>query len=176
MMVDPDCHLARGRVVESLRAQLENRMPNPRLLIALIIASSFAIGCSDSPSLPTSPSSAGGGTQTLTADGLAGTWKLVSIQPTNQTEQATPVAASYTLTFANDRVSTRADCNTCVGGFALSGQTLTVAPRLACTVAACPTMAFANTYTTLLAGDSTVTLSGNTLVLSSARGALRFAR
>jgi heat shock protein HslJ len=37
-------------------------------------------------------------------------------------------------------------------------------------------MAFENTYTALLSGESTVTLSGNSLTLSSARGVLRFSR
>jgi heat shock protein HslJ len=37
-------------------------------------------------------------------------------------------------------------------------------------------MAFENTYTSLLSGDSSITLSGSTLVLSSSRGVLRFAR
>ena len=144
--------------------------------LALVIAASLAAGCSTPSSSPTSPSSVAGGGQALTADDLAGTWNLVSIQPVNQTEQATPAGANYTLTFANDRVSTRVDCNTCGGAFALAGQTLTVGPSLACTRAACPTMAFENTYTSVLSGGSTVTLSSGTLVLSSPRGTLRFAR
>jgi heat shock protein HslJ len=68
------------------------------------------------------------------------------------------------------------DCNTCSGAFALSGQTLTSGPALACTRAACRTMEFETAYTRMLGGDSTVTLSGATLVLSSARGVLRLTR
>ena len=64
----------------------------------------------------------------------------------------------------------------CGGAFVLSGQTMTAGPALACTRAACSTMAFENVYTSLLAGDSTVALSGNSLTLSSARGVLRFSR
>ena len=37
-------------------------------------------------------------------------------------------------------------------------------------------MAFESTYTRLLSGDSTVTLTDGTLVLSSERGVLRFTR
>src|SRR4029453_18247324 len=96
--------------------------------IALVIAASLALGCSNSSSSPTSPSPVTGGGQALTADSLAGTWNLVSVQPSNQPEQAAPAGAAYTLTFANDRVSTRVDCNTCSGAFALSGQTLTLGP------------------------------------------------
>jgi hypothetical protein len=37
-------------------------------------------------------------------------------------------------------------------------------------------MAFENIYTGLLSGDSTVTVSGDTLLLSSTRGVMRFTR
>jgi len=109
-------------------------------------------------------------------DQLSGSWTLVSIQPAGQADQAAPPGASYTLTFADGRLSTRVDCNICNGAFTLTGQTLTAGPLLACTLAACPTLAFGNGYTSLLSGDSTITLSSNTLVLSSPRGVLRFAR
>ena len=100
----------------------------------------------------------------------------MSIQPTGQAEQATPTGASYTLSFADGRLSTRVDCNMWNGGFALSGQTLTAGPNLACTRAACPTMAFENAYISLLGVESTATLSGDTLVLSSTQGVLCFTR
>ncbi len=153
-------------------------MRNVRSFGCLVLFATFAVACSDSFSTPTSPtgSSSAGTSATVTADQLAGTWTLSSIQPTGQAEQATPAGATYTLTFADGRLSTRADCNTCNGGFALSGQTLTAGPAMACTRAACPTMAFENTYTGMLSGDSTVVQSGSTLVLSSARGVLRFTR
>jgi heat shock protein HslJ len=150
-------------------------MNNSRFLFPLVVLASLAIGCAES-SVPTSPSSVTSGSNTLTADQLAGAWSLLSIQSAGQAEQAAPAGASYILTFADGRLSTRADCNVCGGAFQLSGQTLTAGPALACTRAACPTMAFEITYTTLLSGESTVTLSGNTLVLSSARGVLRFSR
>jgi heat shock protein HslJ len=37
-------------------------------------------------------------------------------------------------------------------------------------------MAFESAYTSLLSGEHTVTLAGNTLVLSSARGVLSFTK
>jgi heat shock protein HslJ len=141
---------------------------------ALVIIASF-VGCAERSSTPTVPSSVAG-SPALTADQLSGTWTLVSIQPAGQADQPTPPGASYTLTFADGRLSTRVDCNVCNGVFALSGQTLSAGPALACTRAACPTMAFENGYTALLSGDSTVTLSANDLALSSARGVLRFRR
>jgi heat shock protein HslJ len=150
-------------------------MNSSRCVFFLIVVASLAIGCAESSSTPTSPSSVGGSLN-LTADQLAGTWSLVSIQPAGQADQATPPGASYRLTFADGRLSTQVDCNVCSGAFTLSRQTLTAGPALACTRAACPTMAFENVYTNLLGGDSTVTLSDGTLVLSSARGVLRFTR
>jgi heat shock protein HslJ len=141
-----------------------------RSLLSLIFVASLAAGCAESSATLTSPSS------TVTAGQLAGTWTLLSIQATGQSEQAAPAGATYALTFADGRLSTRVDCNTCNGPFALSGQTLTAGPALACTRAACRTMEFENTYTRLLGGDGTVTLSGDSLVLSSSRGVLRFAR
>jgi heat shock protein HslJ len=140
-------------------------MSRVRCLICLLLVS-LAVGCSESSSTPTAPSS----------DQLAGTWNLLSIQPAGEVNQPTPPGARYTLSFADGRLSTRVDCNMCSGGFALSGQTLTAGPLLACTRAACPTMAFENAYTRLLSGDSAITISGDALVLSSARGVLRFTR
>src|SRR5262245_9918271 len=90
----------------------------------LFIVASLAIGCAG-PLAPTWPSS-------ITADQLSGTWNLSSMQTTGQPQQATPAGASYTLTFDNGRLSTRADCNVCSGAFTLSGRTLTVDPVLAC--------------------------------------------
>ena len=116
------------------------------------------------------------GSQALGVEQLSGSWKLLSMQRAGQDDQATPSGATYTLTFVADRLSTRVDCNVCNGAFAVSGQTLTAGPALACTRAACPTMAFENSYTSVLAGDSTVTVSGDMLALSSPRGVLRFMR
>jgi len=144
-------------------------------LRAFILLAVLAAGCSGSATNPTSPS-AGGGSLTLTADRVAGTWTLVSMRPAGQAEQIRPAEATYTLSFADGRLSTRADCNNCSGTFSLSGQTLTAGPALACTRAACPTMAFETAYTSILGGESTVALAGDTLVLTSSRGVLRFTR
>src|SRR5687768_1487957 len=123
-------------------------------LAPVLIIASLAGGYSTSSATPTSPSSS------LTASQLAGTWSLVSMQPAGQVEQATPAGATYAVTFADGRLSTRVDCNTCNGSFSLSGQTLTAGPALACTRAACRTMEFENAYTRILGGEATVALSG----------------
>jgi heat shock protein HslJ len=98
------------------------------------------------------------------------------MQLAGQSQQAAPAGATYSLTFTDGRLSTRADCNTCGSAYGLAGETLTVGPALACTRAACRTMEFENTYTRLLDGASTVTVSDNSLVLSSSRGVLQFTR
>jgi heat shock protein HslJ len=145
-------------------------------VFALISVALAAAGCSGSAESPTSPS-AGGGSLALTTDQVSGVWTLAAIQPAGQAEQNRPADTPYTLALtADSRLSTRADCNTCSGAFTISGQILTAGPALACTRAACPTMAFETTYVGILSGDSTVTLTGNTLVLTSARGVLRFTR
>lgn len=133
-----------------------------------------AVACSESPKAPTSPS-AGTASLTPTAEQLAGTWDLVSIQPAGQAEQPKPAGATYSLTFADGRLSTHADCNMCAAGFAVTGSTLTVG-LIACTRAACPTMTFETAYVGILSGDSTAAFNGGVLILSSPRGTLRFSR
>ena len=151
-------------------------MRNSCTYASLLFVVSLAIGCAQSTSAPSAPSGIEGSTA-LTADQLAGKWNLVSIQAFGQPERTTPANAVYTLTLSADgRLSTLADCNGCVGTFALSGQAFTAGPALACTRAACPTMEFESIYTSLLSGDSTVTLSAQSLLLSSGRGTLRFTR
>ena len=140
-----------------------------RSFFVLAIVAAIGTGCSQSPRAPAAPSF-------ITSEQLAGTWTLVSIEPAGQLALAAPEGTRYTLTFAEGRLSTRVDCNVCNGAFALSEDTLTTGPGLACTRAACPTMAFGNTYTSLLTGESTVTRAGDRLVLSSARGVLHFTR
>lgn len=149
-------------------------MSRSRSLAALVVIACCS-GCAERSSTQMAPSQVAGSPAPM-ADQLSGTWSLVSIQQAGEADQPTPPGASYTLTFADGRLSTRVDCNVCNGAFTLSGQTLTAGPALACTRAACPTIAFENHYTALLSGNSIVTLSTNVLALSSARGVLRFTR
>jgi heat shock protein HslJ len=141
----------------------------PLALTALVVS-----GCSSGPMTPTSPSSIAGSTA-LTADALSTTWRLHSIQPAGQAEQASPAGADYTLTFT-DRLSLRADCNTCSTSYTISGSTISVAEVMACTRAFCPTAAFERDYTSLMNGDFTVTSTGSSMTWSSPRGTIRFAR
>jgi heat shock protein HslJ len=153
----------------------EHVIPTVRPIIVLVLAASLTVACSDSSSTPTSPSSSSSsGSPALTASQIAGTWTLVSLQPDGQPLQVAP--AGYALTLADGRLSARADCNSCSASYTLTGQLLTTSPQFACTRAACATMAFESAYTSALAGQSTVSLAGDTLVLTSARGVLRFSR
>ena len=143
-----------------------------RAFVSVSCVAIIALGCSGSTPTLTSPSPAEG----LTASQLSGSWNLISIQPAGEAEQATPSGASYTFTLTDGRLSTRVDCNNCGGTYTLNGQSLVAGPSLACTRAACTTMAFENTYLRLLGGESTVSLFSGALVLASSRGVLRFAR
>ena len=127
------------------------------------------------PVSPTSPSAATG-SMDLSASQVAGTWILTSIQPDKGAVQTVPAIGSYTLTFADQRMSTKADCNMCNGGVTYSGGALTISPLLACTRAACPSMAFESAYESILGGASASSVEGHTLVLASERGRATFVR
>lgn len=134
-----------------------------------------AAACSATPSSPTAPSSITGSTS-LTAEVLASTWRLQSIQTAGQREQAAPVGADYSATFENGRISARADCNLCSGQATFSSGAITIGPVLACTRAACPTMEFESVFVSLLAGDHVAVVDGRLLTLQSNRGVVRFER
>lgn len=140
----------------------------PIALTALVVSA-----CSQSVSSPTAVSSP---SAAYTAAQLEGTWTLTSIAVAGQAKQDRPFSAIYTLDFNQGRLSTRADCNTCGGSYSIDGSVLTAGPGLACTRAACSTMAFENAYTGILSGDSIMAVTGSTLSLSSSRGTLKFVR
>ena len=147
------------------------------VVLTLIGASSIA--CTESTFSPASPTGSASNATDLTAGQgpaagqIAGTWTLVSLQTAGGPVEITP-NATYTLAVNGDRVSARADCNQCVGSLAVSGERVTIGPALACTRAACPTMAFESAYESILSGESTVVRDGNTLTLVSSRGRLVF--
>ena len=144
-------------------------------LAALILVALSAVACSDAPATPASPSSSTG-FMALTSENIAGNWTLTTLQPSGAGVQAVPASATYTLTIADGRLSTRADCNVCSGAATLSTQAVTVGPALACTRDGCATMAFETAYLAILVGENTVAVTGTTLALSSPRGRLTFVR
>lgn len=138
------------------------------IAIAAVLALS---SCSN----PTSPSSTSGNSA-YTAALLEGTWTVMYVQPVGQARLDRPTTATYTLTFTDGRISARADCNMCGTAFSINGNTMLVGAALACTRAACPTASFEALYTSILSGDSTITISGSTLTLTSSRGILQLTR
>ena len=165
-------------------AQVQAMRHTVRSLAYVILVAAVASGCG-SGQTPTSPSagvsastpSTGGTASTATSpEQLSGTWILSAIQPAGQAEVTVPGGATYELALADGRVSTRVDCNICGGGLVLGARTMTVGPLLACTRAACPTMAFESAYLAILVGENDTRVDGETLTLTSTRGALRFRR
>lgn len=130
--------------------------------------------CTQSVSSPTAVSAPPSAAYTVAQ--LEGTWLLASIQPTGNAKQDRPFGSTYTISFTNGRLSARVDCNACAGSFSVSGTTLTAGPNLACTRAACPTMSFENTFTSMLSGDSETAVTNSTLTLTSSRGTLWLVR
>ena len=140
----------------------------------LILVAALTVACTQAV---TSPSTiAGPPSAAHTMAQLEGTWTLASIQLPGETKQDRPLNSTYTLSFTDGRLSTRADCNSCGGAYSVDGNTLTAGPNLACTRAACPTMEFENTYTSILGGSSTIAVTGSTLSVTSARGTLQLVR
>jgi heat shock protein HslJ len=141
----------------------------------VLLVAALTAACSSTATSPTAVQNSPSGAAYMTAQ-LEGTWTLAYIQPAGGEKQDRPFSSTYTITFADGRMSTRVDCNQCSGTFSISGNTLTAGPNLACTRAACATMAFENAYTAILNGASETVVTGSTLTLSSARGTLQFVR
>ena len=139
----------------------------------VILVAALTAACAQSV---TSPSAAEVAGPAYTAAQLEGSWTLVSIERAGEAKQNRPFDAVYTLSFSEGRMSTRVDCNTCGGSYSVNAGVLTAGPNLACTRAACSTMAFENAYTGILGGDSNIVVTGSTLTLSSPRGTLQFVR
>jgi heat shock protein HslJ len=139
-----------------------------------VLVAALTAACTQSVTTPSAVSSPPSAAYSIAQ--LEGTWTLASIQRAGDAKQDRPFNAVYTLTFNDGKMSTRADCNTCGGSYSVNASVLTAGPNLACTRAACPTMAFENAYTAMLSGDSQIVVTGSTLTLSSSRGTLQLVR
>jgi heat shock protein HslJ len=103
-------------------------------------------------------------------------WHLRSIAKADGAIQAIGDPSLFTLTLTDDgKVAARVDCNRALGGYTISGNRVSIGP-LATTKAYCGEASFDSVFLTLLGGETTATLSGATLQLSSARGTLTFDR
>ena len=102
----------------------------PVSLILIVLIAALASACSDSPTSPsTASASSSASSSASVAAQLEGAWTLTSIQPAGQPRQDRPDDATYIVSFADGRLSTRADCNVCDGSFSISGLTLVAATR-----------------------------------------------
>ncbi|MEZ5292396.1 MAG: META domain-containing protein [Vicinamibacterales bacterium] len=132
-------------------------------LAALVLLA--AAGCSEADLLTAPTSSAR----------LDGTWHLASLQTSAVSHTEPASERRFTLTFADDRLLVKADCNTCAASTTLDGDVLTVS-LLACTKAICTTTPLDTVFTTSLETSHTVRLDASRLQLASTRGELRFER
>ena len=144
------------------------RQTSGRLAALLFCALAMNAACSGSTQSPT--------VGTISLAGLSGVWRVELAQLAGQGAVLAPSTATYTVTLSGSTVSARADCNACTASFTLVGDSLNVAPGLACTRALCPTQSFETQFTQILSGESTVVIQGDIVWLVSARGQLRLSR
>jgi heat shock protein HslJ len=107
---------------------------------------------------------------------VQGEWRLQAIQQPGGGTTTIADPARFTITFGDDRLSVRADCNSCGGSYRLADGSLSTGP-LACTRAFCVNTAPLDTvFVTVLDGRSTVRVGGDRLTVRSERGTLVFER
>lgn len=143
-------------------------------ICCLALLAVVSAACLKSVTTPTA--TAAPATAAYTLAQLEGTWTVTAIQIAGGARQDRPFTATYTVTFRDGRLSSRADCNSCAGAFSVAGTMLSAGPALACTRAACPTQTFENAYTAILNGDSMAEVTNSTLTLSSSRGTIWLVR
>jgi heat shock protein HslJ len=122
-------------------------------------------------------SSCGGGPIAPSEVDIAGTmWRLTEIQQAGGTTIQIQSPDRFTVTFGDEqRVSVRADCNMCAGGYELAGSELRIGP-MACTKAYCGDQSSDTQFLTTLSGSATIAWAGENLVISSGNSALVFKR
>jgi heat shock protein HslJ len=132
-----------------------------------------SVGCAQNSAAPSSSGALASG---ATAAMIGSAWQLQRATQAGADPVTVAQPDHFTLQFVDaSRLSIRADCNQAAGGYTLNGATLSVG-NLAATLAACASAPFDSEYLQLLGGDSTATVTDTSLVLSSSRGTLQFAR
>jgi len=143
------------------------------LALSLVVAL-LAGACASNPLAPSVTSS--GTTTTTAAATIPGLLKLQSLTRADATTVTISDPQQFTLEFLdNNRVAVKADCNRASGSFTVNGSALTIGP-MAVTKAYCGSASLDGEFLSLLGGETVATVSTTSLVLSSARGALRFSR
>ena len=145
------------------------------LSLALGLVATLSAGaCAKNPLAPSMAS--GSEATTIAAEVVPGVLKLQSLTRADATTVTISDPQQFTLEFLdNNRVAVKADCNRASGSFTVSGATLTIGP-MAVTKAYCGSASLDGEFLSLLGGETVATVSTTSLVLSSARGALRFSR
>ena len=120
------------------------------------------------------PPTEGGGTLTARSRlELVGAWQLVSLTETGKDSVSVGEPERFTAEFGADgRVSLRADCNRCSGGYTATTGALTVGP-MACTRAYCSSAPLDMTFTMLVSEATTWTAAKSSLELRGDSGVLR---
>lgn len=141
-----------------------------RLLRCGVLGPAFLLTCelSGGCSSPTAPGAL--------RENIGGVWTLTTLQRAGQSEMAPPTGTTFSLEITEDRAAVAADCNRCSGPAAVSANSLTIGPVLACTRVFCASAPFDDTFVRILSGDSAATIDGNSLTLRSDRGVLRLRR
>ena len=145
------------------------------LTLALGLVSAMSVvACANNPLAPSVVS--GSQATTIAAEVVPGVLKLQSLTRADATTVTISDPQQFTLEFLdNNRVAVKADCNRASGSFTVNGATLTIGP-MAVTKAYCGSASLDSEFLSLLGGETVATVSTTSLVLSSARGALRFSR
>lgn len=145
-----------------------------RFNAALVVAVSLTACQGNSPTAP-SPSSTTPPLGALSIETNA-VWKLQSLVRADASAATINDPGLFTMSLADDKsLQVRSDCNQASGGYTTSGNTISIGP-LASTRAYCASAPIDTEYLALLGGESTVSISGSTLRLSSSRGTLTFTR
>jgi heat shock protein HslJ len=146
-----------------------------RLVAALVAAVSFTACDGTSPVAPsTVPTASTGGALTIETNAV---WKLQSLARSGSSAVTITDPSLFTMSLAdNGALQLRADCNRANGTYTLSGNTLSVGSTMASTRAYCGSASLDTDYLAVLSGENIVSISGQTLQLSSSRGTLTFGR
>lgn len=120
----------------------------------------LAAACEESPTRP--------------SDIQGQTWRLVSIQRGGAAPIAVAEPSRYTLRFADaGRINVRSDCNTCGGGYSMTGTSVSIG-ALACTRVFCGPVSLDGEYTGALGSARSLARSGDELTIQCDGVVLRF--
>jgi heat shock protein HslJ len=102
------------------------------------------------------------------------TWRLVSLQRAGAAPIAVADPSRYTIRFVDaGRVNARSDCNTCGGGYSMTGASVSIG-ALACTRVFCGAASLDAEYTRALESARSLARSGDELIVQCDGVALRF--